>query len=110
MPAHARIPWRAPGMREVQQGQTAHLISTVFVFSIILGPVRAFWPAEDTEWSAELVNTSSLCYNASVEDVNPEDPAIWQYTRGPQGSRKSFLQNVHSLLGGSFDSGGLSQV
>ena len=97
-------------MREARRGRRAHVAYTFGAFSLCLTSVAAFWPAEDSQWNAELVNTSSLCYNASVEDVNPEDPAIWQYARGPLLGSGSFLQNVHSLLGRGFDSGGLSQV
>ena len=97
-------------MSEVQGGHKRRLLLAVCALVVSLRPLKANWPAEDSQWSAELVNTSSLCYNASVEDVNPEDPAIWQYTRGPAGKQKSFLQNVHGLLGGGYNSGGLSQV
>ena len=97
-------------MRQISRGRTAHTTFTILAFSVGLISVRAFWPTEDSQWNAELVNISSLCYNASVEDVNPEDPAVWQYAREPLRDKKGFLQNVHSLLGGSFDNGGLSQV
>lgn len=94
---------------EVRRRRTNHLTHVACVLVLLLASAKAFWPAEDSLWSAELVNTSSLCSNASVEDVNPEDPAIWQYTRKPIQNHKSFLQNVHSMLGGGY-SNGLSQV
>ena len=97
-------------MSEVYGTRTRHLIAIVCATSVLIGSAEGFWPAEDTQWSAELVNTSSLCFNASVEDVNPEDPAIWQYRRAVSAEPRSFLQNVHSLLGGSQDGSGLSQV
>ena len=97
-------------MSEVRGWHDRRLLVVACVLIGSLRPLNAYWPAEESQWSAELVNTSSLCYNASVEDVNPEDPAIWQYTRGPVGKQKSFLQNVHGLLGGGYNSGGLSQV
>ena len=97
-------------MRELRRGNTAYTAFILYAFSFCLLSVTAFWPTEDSQWNAELVNISSLCYNASVEDVNPEDPAVWQYAREPLRDKKGFLQNVHSLLGGSFDNGGLSQV
>ena len=97
-------------MSEVRGVHERRLLAVVCALIVSLRPLKAYWPAEDSQWSAKLVNTSSLCYNASVEDVNPEDPAIWQYTRGSAGKQKSFLQSVHGLLGGGYDSGGLSQV
>ena len=97
-------------MRHQRRGHTAQTALVIYAFSIFLVSVRAFWPTEDAQWNAERVNISSLCYNASVEDVNPEDPAVWQYVREPLRDQKSFLQNVHSLLGGGSDTGGLSQV
>ena len=68
-------------MCEVHGVRTRHLLAIVCAANVLTGLAEGFWPAEDTQWSAELVNTSSLCFNASVEDVNPEDPAIWQYSR-----------------------------
>ena len=97
-------------MRELRRGNTAYTAFILYAFSFCLLSVTAFWPTEDSQWNAELVNISSLCYNASVEDVNPEDPAVWQYARGPLRDYNSFLQNVHSLLGGGHVNGRLSQV
>ena len=87
-------------MSEVQGTRTRHVIAIVCAAAVLIRLTEGFWPAEDTQWNAELVNTSSLCFNASVEDVNPEDPAIWQYSRAVTAQPRSFLQNVHSLLGG----------
>ena len=97
-------------MREIRRGNIALTAFTIYAFSVCLFSVRAYWPTEDSQWNAELVNISSLCYNASVEDVNPEDPAVWKYARGPLRDYNSFLQNVHTLLGGGYVNGRLSQV
>jgi hypothetical protein len=72
--------------------------------------VRAVWPGEDSLWSAELVNTSTLCTNFTVEDVNPEDPRIWQYARKPVPQQPSFLQHVHSIFGRTFEHDGHPKV
>lgn len=87
-------------------------LATFLVLFIVVRPalVRGFWPGENSLWSVESVNTSRLCTNATVEDVNPEDPAIWQFTRKPVPQEYSFLHHVHSLFGKSFENEGHPQV
>ncbi|BDA43799.1 hypothetical protein COCOBI_04-8160 [Coccomyxa sp. Obi] len=46
----------------------------------------------------------------AVEDVNPEDPAIWQFNRKPVPQQYSFIQHVHSLFGKSFENEGHPQA
>ncbi|CAL8468221.1 g7760 [Coccomyxa elongata] len=46
----------------------------------------------------------------AVEDVNPEDPAIWQFSRKPVPQQYSFFQHVHSLFGKSFENEGHPQA
>jgi hypothetical protein len=77
---------------------------------LLLQPTQSFWPAEDSLWTSELVNSSSLCTDAAVEDLNPEYPPIRQYSRQPQQPQPSFLQHVHEFLGRSLDADGHPQV
>lgn len=86
------------------------LAGCLIVVTVRLIVVQGFWPAEDSVWSVKTVNTSSLCTNSTVEDVNPEDPAIWQFTRKPVPQQYSFFQHVHSLFGKSFENEGHPQV
>ena len=46
-------------MSEVQGTRTRHVIAIVCAAAVLIRLTEGFWPAEDTEWSAELVNTSS---------------------------------------------------
>ena len=68
------------------------------------------WPVESAAWSRQLVNCSSLCTEPAIEDLNPEDPAILQFSRKPEQQKASFLQHVHSLLGRSLDLDGRPQA
>ncbi len=89
-----------------------HTLAACIILHSVLIPtvVRGFWPAEDSLWTVEFVNTSRLCTNATIEDVNPEDPAVWQFTKEPVPQEYNFLHHVHSLFGKTFENEGHPQV
>ena len=84
--------------------------AVISVAVLLLKPAQSFWPLEDPAWTSWLVNTSSLCTDPVVEDLNPEDPAIRLYKRRPKQQQSSFLQSVHDFLGRSLDADGHPQV
>lgn len=94
-------------------GPTRRLVKAaaiVRVVFLLLKPTQSLWSVEDPIWTSELVNTSSLCIDPAVEDLNPEDPAIRLYSRRPQQQQSSFLRSVHDYLGRSLDADGHPQV
>ena len=95
------------------RGQGAGVARAAAVLSfaaLLLRPAHSFWPLEDSNWTCEVVNTSSLCTDPAVEDINPDDPAINLYSRRPQQRPPSLLQRVHVILGKSASVNGRSQV
>ena len=91
-------------------GSAVQRALAVFILCLLTLRLSFSWPVASAGWGSQLVNSSSLCTDPAIEDLNPEDPAILQFSRKPEQQKASFLQHVHSLLGRSLDLDGRPQA